>query len=338
MIRKRHWKILVAAGAIAFALSAGAQAADVSVVFSFETFTSELTPPNSPPMQALLDSELHGVQDITSAVSTTPFSISGPFGESISYSFDGNTANTYMFTPAPATNVVVGQEFRLGTFYLTDGIWFGDADATFEIRTVSTDPALDNVMFTDTLRMVLNPFDPDPRTSADIYYLVNERAAAPDCLVYDVVDPDLIACHSLRIYELFDSPILPRVDGISNAGTIEIWGMIDGLELTDYENPTGGLFLSPSFTQDPNAGPGSAPEPPMLLLFGAALVGLTIARALPEGPSPTRSTEWFRARRSPGRYSIRRALSASTNCQGSFKTPLRNAVTSAVAFAVAPGS
>ena len=44
----------------------------------------------------------------------------------------------------------------------------------------------------------------------------------------------------MSVYELFDSPILPRVDGVSNAGSVELFGMISSLDPLELKNPTGG--------------------------------------------------------------------------------------------------
>src|SRR5262249_3816649 len=118
-------------------------------------------------------------QQVTSYTPDVNFTVTSPsgFGQTVEFHESGQTANIVQFTPGPPVNVVQRQEFLLGTFHLVDGIWFGGADINFRMTTVSSNPTLNNLTYSDTLRMVFNPFDPDPNKSADWFYMVNQRTA-----------------------------------------------------------------------------------------------------------------------------------------------------------------
>jgi hypothetical protein len=199
-----------------------------------------------------------------------PFTVNGPLGGSVSFSYDSGstglqTQNVISFTLGPTANVVVGQKFLFGTFNFTNGVWFGSADVAFTMTSVSTDSQLNNHTFQDTLHMQLNPFNPtNPQAGADDIYLVGQPCTATNTT----------GCH-MSVYELFDSPILPRTDGVSNAGSIELFGMISSLDPLELKNPTGGMFLTDGngdVLQDPRA----TPAPPALLLFISGLVMLAV--------------------------------------------------------------
>jgi hypothetical protein len=269
--RKLLFNSMAAATTLMLASAVSAHAAPVSISFGFTSFTSKLDlsiPPGVPP-SPLPDVFVNG-NKVPSYTPDVPFTVSGPLGQSVDFhevTVSGEqTHNVVQFTPNTSANVVQGQEFLLGTFHLVDGIWFGGADISFNMMTVSADPTLNGHLYSDTLRMVFNPFDPDPNKSADWFELVNQ-AAPGTCGASGGVT--LVQCTSVRVYELFDSPILPHVDGVSNAGDIELWGKIDSLVPTEFKNPTGGLFLSNSFSTDPNA--TSTPLPAAFPLFASGL-------------------------------------------------------------------
>jgi hypothetical protein len=276
-------RALLTASIFVFA-SATAQASEVSVTFNFTSFTSKLDlsiPPGVPPSP--LPQVFVNTQPVGSYTPDVNFTVTPPsgFGQIVEFhevTASGNqTDNIVQFTPGPPVNVNTRQEFFLGSFHLVDGIWFGGADINFTMTTVSSDPALNNLTYSDTLRMVFNPFDPDPNTSADWFYMVNQRIAFNNVTCASA-SPTAVCATSLRVYELFDSPIIPRVDGVSNAGDVDLYGDIDALELLEFKNPTGGLFLSNSFDTDPNGGTTPLPAALPMFMGGVGLIGLLARR------------------------------------------------------------
>jgi hypothetical protein len=273
---KLRFSLIAAAATLTLACAVPADASQVGISFGFESFTSKLDlsiPPGVPPSP--LPNVFVGGQQVPSYTPDVPFTVTRSFGQTVDFhevTLSGDqTHNVVQFTPGPGANVTAGQEFLLGTFHLVDGIWFGGADIAFNMLTVSTDPSLNGHQYSDTLRMVFNPFDPDPNKSADWFYLVSQRAAAGNCAIQGGA-PASVQCNSLRVYELFDSPITPHVDGVSNAGDIELWGEIGSLDPIEFKNPQGGLFLSHSFVTDPNA--GETPLPAAFPLFASGLGAL----------------------------------------------------------------
>ena len=244
--------------AILLLTAAHVSASPVDITFSIDSFTSVVASPNSLPTQTVVNG-----QQINISAQDVPFTINGPLGSSVSFAYDSGstglqTPNVISFTPGPTADVVKGQQFLLGTFNFTNGIWFGPADVAFTMTTVSpTDPSLAGFTFQDTLHMQLNPFvQGNPQAGADDIYLVGQPCTATITT----------GCH-MAVYELFDSPILPRVAGVSNAGSVQLFGMINSLDPVGLENATGGMFVRP---------PTATPAPPALLLFISGLVGLAV--------------------------------------------------------------
>ena len=274
---------IICAGFLALP-AAEAFASPVNISFNIDSFTSVVASPTTPPTHAYVNG-----QDITSVTQTqdAPFTVSGPLGSSVDFyeqtfsdTFTGSTEthNVISFTPGPTADVVVGQKFLFGTFNFTNGIWFGSADVAFTMTSVSADPALNNFKYQDTLRMQLNPFvSGNPAAGADFLYLLGNSGSLPTCAGNGITSTS--TC-SMRVYELFDSPILPQVDGVSNFGTIELFGMISSLDPLELTNPTGAMFLTNSInTGSSNIGtilqdPRSTPAPPALLLFISGLIAL----------------------------------------------------------------
>jgi hypothetical protein len=280
--------------AIVLLTATHASASLVDITFGIDSFTSVVSGGNSLPVQTVVNGQqINGLQQ------NVPFTVNGPLGSSVDFneaSFSGSdTHNVISFTPGPTANVVKGQSFLFGTFSFTNGTWFGNADIAFTMKSVSSDPMLNGFTYQDTLQMDLNPFVPgDPKAGADFLYLLGTSGTLPTCSGNGVAATT--TC-SLRVYELFDSPILPHVDGVSNVGTIELFGMISSLDPLQLKNATGGLFVTnsttPATTDNNNLGttlqnPLATPAPPALLLFIsglAALVGGVRRRILPSPAS-----------------------------------------------------
>lgn len=166
--------------------------------------------------------------------------------------------NEIVFTPAAPQNTELGEQFLLGTLSYENGTWFTDPEFGIELTTQSADPALDGLVFSDVLHLSITTNLPTntPRQNADFLAFVN--------------DPGL---GSLRAYELADSP-----NG-SNLVSIDVYGVINSLHVTELANATGGGFFDPSVRLDP-----SAPEPTASSLLLAGASGLA----------------WLRRRRSRG--------------------------------------
>lgn len=174
-------------------------------------------------------------------------------------SFDGSKdgVNAIAFAPAPATTVVVGEEFMFGTLSLTNGGWFGSIPLAgggsyvypesafgFVLTTHSADAALDGHQFTGTVRFhVTATASSDPALDADYFYIL-ER-------------PDL---GYVGAFESYNTP------SGSNTGTIALWGRIGSLVPTRFDDPEG-VVLAASLPAEP------VPLPAALVL---ALAPLTL--------------------------------------------------------------
>lgn len=159
------------------------------------------------------------------------------------------TPNLLSFTPAPAQDVVAGQEFLLGTFTYTNGSWFPYATLGFSLTSVSSDPTLAGHVFSDSLRLTVTRYQPTntPQQNADFVSFVGR--------------PDL---GSARAYELGDSPTG------SNILTWDLYGRINSLIPTRFASGVGGGFLDPSVELQPTV----VPVPAAVWLFGSGLLGL----------------------------------------------------------------
>lgn len=137
-------------------------------------------------------------------------------------------------------DVVVGQEFLLGTLSFTNGIWSGNADLSFQLTTTSPDLILDGQIFADTVHMNLTATGATPAARADTVSFVGHPEIGP-----------------MSVYELADG---------NNIGTVDLYGKIDGLEPTRFANPTGGAFLP--------ASPVDEPGTVAILALGMAVLGI----------------------------------------------------------------
>jgi len=158
-------------------------------------------------------------------------------------------ANLISFAPGPAVDVAVGGEFLLGTFSFLNGEWWAASpihDFTMEMVTHSSDGALNGHVFSDTLILNITFNGGPPENKADFFYFAGR--------------PDL---GSMRVYE--------NQDGLSNYGTVELYGKIGSLIPTRFANPTGGVFLDPSIDPFPFQ-PATVPEPSTLGMVSLALI------------------------------------------------------------------
>jgi hypothetical protein len=208
-----------------------------------------------------------------SGVATVNFSTPQETVDFNSLQFTGgpsNTPNELQFTPAAPQNVVVAgavTQFLLGTMTFENGIWSGDADFLFHLKTVSNTSGLNGLTADVIVRMRLTPNDfvnQTPDQNADFLELVSP-------ITGQVTDNWLTGnpLLTLRVDELRDSPTG------SNIGSANLYGVIDDLFLTDFANPTGAAFLSSSHTLSPGS-TSPVPEPSDVILLGGAVVGMAI--------------------------------------------------------------
>lgn len=179
--------------------------------------------------------------------------------------FVDSDPNLLQFTPGPAADVVVGQEFLLGTITFQNGNWFiDDRRHRFDVTltTHSTEPTLDGHTFKDVLELFITPncftslgcFDSgaSPETNADQYRFVGRPALG-----------------AVSVYELLDSP-----SPAQNRGSVQLFGRIGSLNPTRFANATGGAILG---AFDPSQPPNDVPAPASMTFLGiggAALLAL----------------------------------------------------------------
>jgi hypothetical protein len=226
-----------------------ARADPVTIDFTWTRFESVMEPPNM------------GFTDVfveTDVAKTPIFPVQGvPFSIPITSNNDRvdfyagvSTHNAASFVAGPTANINEdGQIFLFGTLFVENGTWFGPADLVFTMTTVSPNGALDGHTYTDTLRLTTNPFVfGDPAAGADTFSLVALN-------------------QSVRVYELFDSPLIPP----SNAGSFEIWGRIGSLIPLEIRNVQGAAF-------QPITAPVPEPSEALLMLSGLAGIALLAKR------------------------------------------------------------
>jgi hypothetical protein len=168
--------------------------------------------------------------------------------------------NVVAFEAAAPVNVSLGSVFTIGTFTLTNGRWFGntpgasyylpDTDLGFSITTHSTDPLLDGIVFTDTLRFVVTaPAGPDFSLAedADYFYFLNH--------------PEL---GTMSVIEAVDAAGNPTS---GNVGTVSLTVRIGSLIPVGLSNPTGGAFIGNQVS--------AVPEPAAWLLWLAGGMAVT---------------------------------------------------------------
>lgn len=188
----------------------------------------------------------------------------------LSFFVDTLTTNGLVFQAARDPNsfflndVSPGGEFKLGTLTFTNGIWSGDADFGFSIVARDLTTHVSHA-FDGLIHMSLTPnTGPTPASRADFIY-ITDPAGNP------VVSPlTLTPLPSFRVFELGDAA--------SNTATVDLFGRFGSLDLTRFDNVTGGGFLDVSLTTDLGGPPTQAPEPATLALFGSALLALVALR------------------------------------------------------------
>ncbi|MEW6684216.1 MAG: choice-of-anchor K domain-containing protein [Nitrospirota bacterium] len=198
------------------------------------------------------------IPPFTSPISTVEFgnsTLSGFSGTTPVYT--PQTPNLLSFAPAAPQDVIAGQEFLLGTFTYANGIWFTDPTFGFSLTTVSSDPALNGQVFSDSLRLTITPND-----------FVNQTPDQNADFISFLGRPDL---GSARAYELADSPTG------SNLMTFDFYGRIGSLIPTRFDNAAGGGFLDPGVAIEPTPR-ASVPEPGTFTLMLSGLVGVLAYR------------------------------------------------------------
>ena len=176
---------------------------------------------------------------------------------------DANPNRISFTAPAGPVQVNLGDTFKVGTISYTNGGWYPYARIGLSITTSSPDATFDGHTFTGSIIVAVSsptPFDPaDYIANADYFYLM------------DLSGP-LVDMGSVRVYErAFQPPSNP-----GNTGTADLYARIGSLIPTSFENPSGGVFLSPNL--EPIVSGVPEPETVAMLLAGLAVVGSVAAR------------------------------------------------------------
>jgi hypothetical protein len=221
-----------------------------------------------------------GDPNCTSAINN-PASITASLtGSSVAFGYDQNLftgpilrMNTFSFTgnsSADVTGTGSQNQFTVGSFTFTNGMFYPLVFLDFTLTTHSTDAAYDNHTFTGRIRLDTNSTSAwsgsdDPTKTAEADYFTVEDSAGST----------LTSLGSVRVFDynvcLAGDPSAPNC----NTGSVDVIGYIASLHLASFANPTGGAFLNSSTTSTlaPN---NIIPEPSTILLLGAGLAGLGV--------------------------------------------------------------
>lgn len=262
---------LLSASAAALLLTTGAIASEVSFTGGFTSFAGTVATRSlgDPAVLTLVngatvfpDQAIPGLEGAYNSLGLgyrTPVSLLDGAGQPIPsvdfrrrfYASDFNP-NIAAFEAAAPVNVSPGSVFTIGTFTLTNGGWFGnspsngyylpDTDLGFSITTHSTDPLLDEIVFTDTLRFVVtSPDGPDFSLAddADYFYFLNH--------------PEL---GTMSVIEAVDAAGNPTS---GNVGSVSLTVKIGSLIPVGFSNATGGAFIGNQVS--------AVPEPAVSLLW-----------------------------------------------------------------------
>lgn len=242
-------------------LSTTAQASLVTTVVQFDTFS----------VGQYWNDTFRDTRGFTVNGSTAKFGneVATVSGSSVTFNYGGDPTglvdNVFTFTGA-STNVSgvgPGNRFLLGTISFTNGTFNPLAFLGFTVTTQSADPTLNNHVFSGAIRLDVNNPGILPTTQAQYeaeadYFTIEDAAGA------------VLPIGSVRVYDRI--PFCPPTLGVNcNIGTVDVYGYINSLHISDFANPTGGAFINASTGHDLAPVPGSVPEPASLALLGLGL-------------------------------------------------------------------
>jgi PEP-CTERM motif len=260
---------------LATLLTAGAQAAPVTVTGTFTSFSSWVFDPSV--QQSLVNGTaltssgtVVGTNGAIDYFQSNTLSFAGPTTSvDFSYGQAGFTPplprpNNFSFVGG-AADVVAGQDFALGTFSFTNGQWYPQADVGFLLTTHSSDAALDGHTFAGFLHLVsTSPEDGIPEDEADYFY-VTELNGQP-----------VAGINSARVYETSIQP--PGNPG--NVDSFALMGHIDSLVPTGFVSLGGAGFTNASL-EPALAAAVPEPESYAMLLAGLGLLQFVVRRRNP---------------------------------------------------------
>lgn len=159
------------------------------------------------------------------------------------------THNGFSFVPAGPQSVAnVGDEFLLGTLTFTNGIWFNRGPVNFfhiDLMTESSDLLFSSKTLSDDLVMDIR-LGTTPQDNADCFFFAHFANLGKVCA-----------------YER-------GVPGTENMTSVQVRGKVGSLIPTQFTDVTGGFLIA--------ADVAGVPEPPSLLLVGAALAAFSLRR------------------------------------------------------------
>jgi hypothetical protein len=224
---------------------------------TFSRYFGDATPVGIPSLQTFINgvqvvpsvpaNVINGVEQGELALPAGTTSVEFKAGDGVSF----NLASLVSWTPAVSQEPTAPDgTFKFGTFTITNGIFFFQANFDMTFTTVSTDPAFNGRTFSDSLSYIVTPnngvstFD-----DADYIELANH--------------PDL-------------SPPQVRIDE-GTTGTVDLYGRVGSLDPLFFANPTGGVQL---------AAPVPEPSEWLLMLTGMAATLWLVRRRRYSGSIP----------------------------------------------------